>query len=59
VKGSLEKVKTTFGSRRYLGSMKDDDPIEKSVIIAEGVELENIRTFCNFGDILDADSSVD
>jgi hypothetical protein len=29
VKGSLEKVKTTFVCRRCLGSMKDDDLVEQ------------------------------
>jgi hypothetical protein len=42
MKGSLEKVKTMFVCRRCLGSMKNDDPIEKIVIIGEGVELEKV-----------------
>jgi hypothetical protein len=40
VKGSLEKVMVMFVCRRCLGSMEDDDPVEKNVIIGEGVELE-------------------
>jgi hypothetical protein len=51
VKGSLEKVKTTFVCR-CLGSMKDDDLVEKSVIIGKGVELEKVRKFCYLGDML-------
>jgi hypothetical protein len=58
VKGSLEKVKTTFVCRRCLGSMKDD-LIEKSAIIGKGVELEKVRKFCYLGDMLDADGGVD
>jgi hypothetical protein len=49
VKGSLEKVKTKFVCRRCLGSMKDDDLVEKSVIIGKGVELEKVRKFCYLG----------
>jgi hypothetical protein len=59
VKGSLVKVKTTFVCRRCLGSMKDDDLVEKSMIIGKGVELEKVRKFCCLGDMLDADGGVD
>jgi hypothetical protein len=58
VKGYLEKVKTTFVCRRCLWSMKDDDQVEKSVTIGEGVELEVIK-LCHLGDMLDADGGVD
>jgi hypothetical protein len=48
VKGSLENVKIIIMSRRCLGSRKDDDPLEKSAISGEGVELE-VRKFCYWG----------
>jgi hypothetical protein len=48
-----------FVCGRCLGSMKDDDPVEKSVNIGEGVELEKVREFCCFVDMLDADGGVD
>jgi hypothetical protein len=38
--------------------MKDDDPVEKSVIISKGVELE-VKIFCYLANMLDADGSVD
>jgi hypothetical protein len=31
VKGNLEKVKTMFVCRSCLGSMKNDEPVEKSM----------------------------
>jgi hypothetical protein len=55
VKGNLEKVKTMFVCRRCMRSMKNDDLVEKSVVIGEGVELEKVTKFCYFGDMLDAD----
>jgi hypothetical protein len=55
----VTKVKTTFVCRRCLGSMKDDDLVEKSVIIGNGVELEKVRKFSYLGDMLDADGGMD
>jgi hypothetical protein len=59
VKGNLEKVKMMFVCRRCLGSMKDDDLVEKSMIIGKWVELEKVKKFSYFGDMLDADGIVD
>jgi hypothetical protein len=42
----VEKLQMTFVCRRCLGSMKDSDPVEKSVIIDEGVDLEKVAKFC-------------
>jgi hypothetical protein len=59
VKGSPEKVKATFVYGRCLGSMKDDDSVEESVIIGQGIELKIVRKFCYLGDMLDAIGGVD
>jgi hypothetical protein len=59
VNGNLENVKTTFVCRRCLGSMKDDDLVEKSASIGEVVELEKVQKFCYLGDMLAADGGVD
>jgi hypothetical protein len=48
-----------FVCRRCLESMNDDDPVEKSVTIGEGVELEKVRKFYYLWDMQAADGDVD
>jgi hypothetical protein len=47
VKCSLEKVKTMLVCRRWLGSMKDGDQVEKMVIIGEGFITASAKVSLN------------
>jgi hypothetical protein len=49
------RSRTTFMCRRCLGTMKDDDLVEK----CDNWQRGGVRKFCYLGDMLDADGGVD